>query len=44
MLFVLMTSMHKQLITSFKLNLFSFFIYCCPHHEQKTICLDIFPL
>jgi hypothetical protein len=24
--------------------LFSFFIYCCQHHEMKTTCLDIFLL
>ena len=33
-----------QTITSLKLNLFSSFIYCCQHHERKTICLDIFLL
>jgi hypothetical protein len=25
-----------------KLNLFSFFICCCQHHERKAICLYIF--
>jgi hypothetical protein len=29
-------------ITSLKLNLFYFFIYCWQHHERKTTCLDIF--
>ena len=34
-----------QTITSLKLNLFYFYIYCCQHHERKTItCLDIFLL
>ena len=27
--------------TSLKLNLFSFFICCCQHHEKLTICLYI---
>ena len=31
-------------ITSLKLNLFYFFIYCWQHHERKTTCLDIFLL
>jgi hypothetical protein len=33
-----------QTITYLKLNLFSFFIYCCQHNERKTTCLDIFLL
>jgi hypothetical protein len=31
-------------ITSLKLTLFYFFIYCCQHYERKTTCLDIFLL
>ena len=30
---------NAETITSLKLNLFSFFICCCQHHERKTICL-----
>jgi hypothetical protein len=43
-LFVSKTSM--QTITSLKLNLFSFFIYCCDwiSHVRKMICNDIFLL
>jgi hypothetical protein len=28
--------------TSLKLNLFSFFICCCQHHQRKTICLYVY--
>ena len=35
---------NAQTITSLKLNLFSFFIYCCQNHERKMICLEIFLL
>jgi hypothetical protein len=28
--------------TSLKLNLFSFFIYGCRHHQRKTICLYVY--
>jgi hypothetical protein len=33
-----------QTITSLKLKLFYFVIYCCRHHERKTTRLDIFLL
>ena len=33
---------NAQTITSLKLNLFYFFIYCCQPHERETTCLDIF--
>ena len=29
-------------ITSLKLKLFYFFIYCCQHHERKTLVLKYF--
>jgi hypothetical protein len=39
---------NAQIITSLRLNLFSFFINCCDctyqNHKRKTICLDIFLL
>jgi hypothetical protein len=28
--------------TSLKLNLFSFFICGCQHHQRKTICLNVY--
>jgi hypothetical protein len=42
--FICIKDFNAQTITSLKLNLFSSFIYCCQHHERKTICLDIFLL
>jgi hypothetical protein len=42
--FICIKDFDAQTITSLKLNLFSSFIYCCQHHERKTICLDIFLL
>ena len=33
---------NAETITSLKLNLVSFFVCCCQHHERKTICLYIF--
>ena len=40
--FICIKDFSAQTITSLKLNLFYFFIYCC--HERKTTCLDIFLL
>jgi hypothetical protein len=42
--FICVKDVNAQTITSLKLNLFYFFIYCCQHHERKTTCLDIFLL
>jgi hypothetical protein len=42
--FICIKDFNAQTITSLKRNLFSSFIYCCQHHERKTICLDIFLL
>ena len=42
--FICIKDFNAQTITSLKLNLFSFFIYCCQHCEKKTIYLDIFLL
>ena len=42
--FICMKDFNAQTITSLKLNLFYFFIYCCQHDERKTTCLDIFLL
>ena len=39
--FICIKDFNAQIITSVKLNLFYFFIYCCQHHERKTTCLDI---
>ena len=40
--FVCIKDLNTETITSLKLNLFSFSICCCQHHEAKTICLYIF--
>ena len=40
--FICIKDFNAETITSLKLNLFSFFICCCQHHERKTICLCIF--
>ena len=40
--FICIKDFYTEKITSLKLNLFSFFICCCQHHERKTICLYIF--
>ena len=46
--FICIKDFNAQTITSWKLNLFSFFIYCCDctymNLERKTIRLDIFLL
>jgi hypothetical protein len=40
--FICIKDLNIETITSLKLNLLSFFICCCQHHEMKTICLYIF--
>ena len=40
--FICIKDLNTETITSLKLNLFSFLICCCQHHERKTICLYIF--
>ena len=42
--FICIKDFNAQTITSLKLNLLYFFIYCCQHHKRKTTCLDIFLL
>jgi hypothetical protein len=42
--FICNKDFNAQTITSLKLNLFYFFMYCCQHHERKTTCLNIFLL
>ena len=42
--FICIKDFNAQAITSLKLKLFYFFIYCCQHCERKTTCLDIFLL
>jgi hypothetical protein len=40
--FICIEDLNTETITSLKLNLFSFFICYCQHHETKMICLYIF--
>jgi hypothetical protein len=40
--FICIKDFNAETIPSLKLNLVSFFICCCQHHERKTICLYIF--
>jgi hypothetical protein len=40
--FICIKEFNAETITSLKLNLFSFFIYGCQHHERKTICLYVY--
>ena len=40
--FICIKDFNAKTIISLKLNLFSFFICGCQHHERKTICLYIF--
>jgi hypothetical protein len=40
--FICIKDMNTEIITSLKLNLISYFICCCQHHEPKTICPYIF--
>jgi hypothetical protein len=37
-----MKDFNAETNTSLKLNLFSFIICCCRHHQKKTICLYVF--
>jgi hypothetical protein len=39
--FICIKDFNALTITSLKLNLFYFFIYCCQHHERKLTSLDI---
>ena len=39
--FICIKDINAETITSLKLNLFSFFICGCQHHERKTICLYV---
>ena len=39
--FICIKDFNAQTITSLKLNLFSFFIYCYQYNERKTACLEI---
>ena len=40
--FICIKDFNAETITSLKLNLFSFFICSCRHHERKTICLYVY--
>ena len=40
--FICIKDFNAETITSLKLNLFSFFICGCQHHERKTICLYVY--
>jgi hypothetical protein len=40
--FICIKDFNAQTITSLKLNLFYFFIYCCQHLERKMTCLVFF--
>ena len=40
--FICIKDFNAETMTSLKLNLFSFFICCCQHHERIAICLYIF--
>jgi hypothetical protein len=40
--FICIKDFNAETITSLKLNLFSFFIWGCQHHEKKTICLYVY--
>ena len=40
--FICIKDFNAEIITSLKLNLFSFFICCCQQHEMITISLHIF--
>ena len=42
--FICIKDFNAETNTSLNLNLFSFFICGCQHHERKTICLCIFPI
>jgi hypothetical protein len=40
--FICIKDFNAETIASLKLNLFSFFICGCQHHERKTICLYVY--
>jgi hypothetical protein len=40
--FIYIRDFNAETITSLKLNLFSFFICGCQHHQRKTICLYVY--
>jgi hypothetical protein len=40
--FICIKDFNAETNTSLKLNLFSFFICCCQHHQRKTICLYVY--
>ena len=40
--FICIIDFNAETITSLKLNLFSFFIWGCLHHQRKTICLYVY--
>ena len=40
--FICIKYFNTETITSLKLNLFSFFICGCQHHQRKTICLYVY--
>jgi hypothetical protein len=40
--FICIKDFNAETITSLKLNLFSFFVCSCQHHERKTICLHVY--
>ena len=40
--FICIKDFNAETNTSLKLNLFSFFICGCQHHERKTICLYVY--
>ena len=40
--FICFKNFYAETITSLKLNLFSFFLCGCQHHQRKTICLYVY--
>ena len=40
--FICIKDFNEETNTSLKLNLFSFFICGCQHHQRKTICLYVY--
>ena len=40
--FICIKDFNAETDTSLKLNLFSFFICCCQHHQRKMICLYVY--
>ena len=39
--FICIKNYNAQTITSLKLDLFYFFIYCCQHHKRKTWYISV---